>query len=126
MAQGPKLPLEIKNGRLVLLSGDDYIEQLVMVALLGGYSENPFQTLGLGDFMIFAINDSLTEGEIRQAIESVFEMLEKDQLAKLKNPDDVQMTREDDTGKMYAEISYTNMETQERSEIEVPIPPVGE
>lgn len=122
MAQGLKLPLETKNGRLVLMSGDDYINQLVITALIGGYSDNPFQDIGLGDYMIFDINDALTEGEIRRRIEAVFVSLEKDQLAKLEDPDtDVQFTRKD--GDLFAEITYTNMETQERPEIEVPVPP---
>lgn len=120
--------METERGRLVKISGDDYIEQLVMIGLIGGYSRNPFQDMGLGDFMIFEINDAQTEGEIRTAIESLFEILEKDQLAKLDNPSkDVKLVREDSNeGKMYAEITYVNMETQERQEIEVPVPPAGE
>ncbi len=56
MARGIKLPIKPKNGRMPLLSGDEYIDQLVATALLGSDSENPFQEGG-GDSMIFGINE---------------------------------------------------------------------
>lgn len=127
MAQGLKLPLETRNGRLVQLSGDDYIEQLVSVMLGDGESDNPFQDLGLGEFMVFGINDAVTDGEIKERVVRGFAILERDQLARLDNPDtDLVFRKGDSPGERILEITYTNMETQERPEIEVPIPPAAE
>jgi hypothetical protein len=121
MAQGIGLPLKEKNGRLVKLSGDDYISQLVNTGLKGSESNNPFQDLGLGEFMIFGINDVLVEGEIRQGVERVFDSLKADQLAEVVSPSrDISFESEGHEKKMH--VFYKNMETQERDEIEVPIP----
>lgn len=123
MAQGIKLPLQTKNGRLQLLSGDEYIEQLIFTALGDNESENPFQDIGLGEFMIFGINDSYTEGEIRTRVEQIFDLLEGDQLARLDSEDKaLTFTRKKGTGQLVMLLSYTNLETQEQREIEVPIP----
>lgn len=123
MAQGIRLPLQAKNGRLSLLSGDDYIEQLIFTALGDNESENPFQDIGLGEFMIFGINDSYTEAEIRERVEQIFEALEADQLAKLDdNENALRFERKRGTGKLSMYVSYTNLETQEQNDIEVPIP----
>lgn len=123
MAQGIRLPLQTKNGRLVKLSGDDYIEQLIFTALGDNETENPFQDIGLGEFMIFGINDSYTEGEIRERVKQVFESLENDQLAKLASDDKaLSFERNKGTGQLVLFLSYVNLETQEQNEIEVPIP----
>jgi len=128
MAQGLKIPLETANGRLKLLTGDDYIQQLVMTALGDGDSENPFQDLGLGEFMIFGINDDLSDGQIREKTIRLFTLLERDQLAKLGDPQ-TDIFFEEDKGLAGVErkmnVLYINMETQERAELEVPIPPTG-
>lgn len=123
MATGIKLPLEAKNGRLVLLSGDDYIEQLIFAALGDNETENPFQDIGLGEFMIFGINDSYTAGEIRERVRRVFESLEADQLAKLGSDDKaITFEKEIGTGRLKMFLTYINLETQEQNDIEVPIP----
>jgi hypothetical protein len=126
VAKGIAIPMKSKNGRLELLGEDDYIEQLVFTGLQDGESENPFQDVGLGEFMVFAINDEQTDGEIRARIVSIFAELEADQLARLDDPD-TDLAFEDGTGPSGQErrvtIKYTNMETQERLDIEVPIPP---
>lgn len=125
MAQGIQLPATVKNGRLRKLSGDDYIDQLVRTAMLGQDSENPFQTLGLGEFMIFGINDEMTQGEIREKVTLIFESLKADQLARLRDPDeDLVFTQKDE--ELWLDLAYINMETQERVELSVPVPPVGD
>lgn len=125
MAQGIQVPIKTKNGRIMLLSSDDYIDQLVRIALGDSQSSNPFQDIGLGDFMIFAIDDAMTEGEIRRRVIAVFDSLERDQLAKI-NQNDIIFEKPIVAGEKRMSITYTNLETQERQEIEVPIPPVGE
>jgi hypothetical protein len=126
MACGIQVPLITKNGRLKKLYGDAYIEQLVQLALIGMESENPFQTLGLGEWMIFGINDGMTTGQIKEKVISIFDLFEADQLAKLKSEDESIQFKRGDEGELYMSVEYVNMETQEGKSIEVPIPPVGD
>jgi len=116
MATGIKLPTTVKNGRLELLGGDDYIRQLVETALGESDSENPFQDIGLGEFMIFDINDPLSEGEIRDRVTKAFASLETDQLARLSS---IEFDRVGHEARMY--IEYEDLETGKRPEIEVPL-----
>lgn len=121
MAQGIAIPLRVRNGRLAKLSGDDYIDQLVRTALKGLESDNPFQTPGLGEFMVFGVNDHMSEGEIREKVIAIFESFRLDQLARLDNPES-DVTFEHVGEEMVMHLSYRNLETQERTETSVPIP----
>lgn len=121
MAQGANIPAKAVNGRLQKLSGNEYIRMLLMLAFGEGQSDNPFQDLGLGEFMIHGINDAETEGEIRPRVEAMFESFERDQLARLDNPaDDIEFFQAE--GEKFMFVRYWDLETQERTEIEVPIP----
>lgn len=121
MAQGLKLPLEAADGRLVKLSGDEYIEQLVRTAFLSGDSDNPFQDGGFSEKMIFQINDSTTDGEIRQMAKAIFASLEQDQLAKIATGQNaIRIVTEGE--ERHLEVTYVNMETGGRVELEVPLP----
>jgi len=117
MARGIELPTRAVNGRLKLLSGDQYVDQLVLTALGDGDSDNPFQDLGLGEFMIFGINDALGEGEIRARVRSAFTLLEADQLAQLQ-----QVSFESRAEEKIMFLEYINLETGKRRELEVPLP----
>jgi len=118
MARGIQIPLKTSNGRLVKLGGDAYIKQLIFTGLGSGESENPFQDLGLGEFMIFDMNDEVSVSEIRTRVIYVFAALEADQLAKLES-----LKFDNEPGhERRAHLTYTNIETQERNELEVPIP----
>lgn len=121
MAQGIQVPLMVKNGRLAKLSGDDYIDQLVRVALIGMDSDNPFQTLGLGEWMIFGINDRMTESEIKEKVVLIFDCFKAHQLARLDNPDKDIVFRSA-VEELWMDLTYINMETQERKEMSVPVP----
>lgn len=125
MARGIQVPLEAKNGRLRKLMGDDYIDQLVRTALFGMESDNPFQTLGLGEWMIFGVNDAMTEGEIKERVVLIFDSFKADQLARLKDGEaSITFTREG--AELYMAVDYVNMETQEGRVLDVPVPPTGE
>ena len=113
MAQGIKLPTTVKNGRLELVSGNAYIRQLVETALGDSESENPFQDLGWGEFMIFDLNDELLEGKIEQRVVSAFKTLERDQLARLQS---ISFTRNGHVLRMFLE--YDDLETGVRTELD--------
>jgi len=117
MAMGIELPTRAVKGRLKRLGGDEYINQLVQVALGDGDSDNPFQDLGLGEFMIFAINNEQVDGEIKTKVKAVFSSLESDQLARLL---DMKIVDEENEKKLF--LLYQNLETGGRIELEVPLP----
>lgn len=123
MAKGIKLPARAKAGRLELLGGDAYVEQLITTGLGDCESINPWNQKGLGEFMIFAVNDTEIEGEIRERVKSIFGSLERDQLARLAGGRSIKFVSKDGDKKMF--IEYDNLENGERREIEVPLPPSG-
>lgn len=116
MAQGIELPTQVVDGRLKLLSGNEYIEQLIVTGMGDNTSDNPFLDVGLGESMIFDINDALTDAQIRVLVEGVFDSLEADQLARLSS---LTFSSEGGQKKMYVE--YENLETGARPELEVPL-----
>lgn len=117
MARGIEVPTKAVNGRLKLLSGDGYIRQLVETMLDDGDSENPFQDLPMREDMIFQINDSISDGLIKEKIKKGFAILERDQLARYVS---LKFISENEVKKII--VKYENLETGERPEIEVPIP----
>ena len=116
MASGIKLPTTVRNGRLEIVSGNSYIRQLVETSLGGSESENPFQDLGLGEFMLFDINDEFLEGKIQQRVASAFATLERDQLARLRS---VRFSRLNSTLRMF--IEYDDLETGIRTELDLDV-----
>jgi hypothetical protein len=126
MAQGMRLPARVKAGRFEKLSGDAYISQIIMTALAGHDSSNPFQDIGLGDWMIFELNDKLTITEIRTRLELIFVSLAADQLATLESPQkDIRLSRNSE-GELHCDLTYNNMETQERVSLSFPIQSSGD
>jgi len=123
MAQGIRLPARAKAGRLELLGGDEYIEQLIRVGLGAPDSDNPWNVNGLGEFMVFDLNDPQIEGDIRRRVEAIFKSLKRDQLAELaRGAPRFYRTTE---GELRARIEYKNLEHGSRRVLEVPVPSGG-
>ena len=119
-ATGVRILLSIKNGRLELISGDAYKQQLIRVALSNCTNNNPFQDIGLGQFMIFELNTQDVESQIRHRVLKIFESFERDHLMKIRNPhSDIKFFSEG--SEKYMSLDYFDIETQERQEITVPI-----
>lgn len=116
MAQGIKLPSKAVNGRFELIDGDDYIAQLIRVGLGSADSDNPFQVQDDLDTVVFDINDDTTASTVEVVIQRVFEILSRDQLARLENVEVESIGAE-----MNALIEYVNLETGQRQQVSVPI-----
>jgi hypothetical protein len=123
MATGIRLPARAKAGRLELLGGDAYIEQLIHIGLGEPDSENPWNVNGLGQFMIFGLNDAQLDSEIRPKVEAVFRSLKRDQLAEL-GKGALHFTH-DTEGERKLRIEYKNLENGTRHILEVPAPSGG-
>jgi hypothetical protein len=125
MAKGIRLPARAKAGRLELLGGDEYIEQLIRTGLGEPDSENPWNVNGLGEFMIYDINDSQVESEVRPKVEAIFKSLKRDQLAELAKGSGALRFVQDTEGERKLRIEYKNLENGARRILEVPAPSGG-
>ena len=118
--KGIKLPLKAKAGRLQLLGDDEYIRQLVELALGDSESTNPFQDIGLGEFMIFENNIGDVQGRVEQRLSVAFAPLERDEIARVT--DSRVYSGQSGSGEMFLDVEYENMENGKRDTVTVPFP----
>lgn len=118
MAQGIAVPAQVTDGgRLKLVKDDEYVQQLVFTALGDGDSENPFQPdLGLGDGMVFQLNDRREQARVKYRIERAFKSLESRLLAKLPASRAISFV-ETVEGELEVVVRYLNMETEDEGEM---------
>jgi len=82
-----------------------------------GDSDNAFQWgIGLGESMIFGINDPLSEGDIRQRALRALKSLEIDQLAEFSD-----LSFRTEGAEKFMDLGYNNLETGARIEVEIPL-----
>jgi len=111
MATGLKVPVGVDEaGGAALVSGDDDLAKIVMMALSPGSSRNPFQKLGINEEMIFGDGNAKTMATIQLAVENVFKRLEADNRAALDD-NGLNMKMDEGTMEMQATVSYINLET---------------
>jgi hypothetical protein len=110
MAQGLTLPVQAAKGRAVLDQGDDELRKVIMIALSDCDSANPFQDLGLDPSDVFAINDEVTQAEIRQRIAVAFKRFEAEGLARLL-PGYPKFGVNSVAQELISELKYQNLET---------------
>ncbi len=84
---GLQLPLQpSRSGGLRLLSGDEYITQLIQSLVADDESDNPFLEIGLTIGTIFAnLSDGGWRAQQQKRIKDLFLELERAQIAKLKS-----------------------------------------
>ena len=109
------------QGGLVLVSGDEWLLQLIMTAVSANESDNPWNYLDIhpGEDMIFSINDSSAASNAEQRIKDLFSSLEAQNFAKLTririNPS------KKIQGELHAFITYLNIESDSDVEVDVPL-----
>lgn len=116
-ARGIALPTRAINGRLKMISDDDYIEQLIKVALGSSETNNPFLPEGMSEDIIFAINDEIELAKVTSRVMRALQPLEEDELARF-----VSLGFESINEQMNIKILYENLETGERKTVFVPLP----
>lgn len=119
-SQGIMVPVQPgRTGGFRLVRGDDYITQLILVLAGDADSENPFQDEGIGLRAVFAnLSDPAWRSEVKAQIEVVFDVLHRDNLAKLA---DVSFLQGVVTGEVVVRISYLSLETNTVLEVETTV-----
>lgn len=114
-----------KKGGLRLVKNNDHIGSLLQVALNSGDSENPFQILGLGEWMIFDLLNLSTFAPVQDRIREIFDDFEDNELAALDNSDKNLQIIETGEAEAGIQINYINLETGIKSNLVVKTGPSG-
>jgi len=72
MAKGMKFPVGVdQSGGAALEDDPQHLDTILKLALQPGDDDNPFQSLGLDERIIFAVNDSNAQGLARNSVERI-------------------------------------------------------
>lgn len=117
------------NGRggLALVDGDDQLAKIIGLGLNNLDSENPFneqENLGLGDQMIFAVNDNALQAALRRSVLLLFRRLQLENRAQLSKGSPT-FTIDKDTQTLTMHIKYINLETNKPEEFNQRFGPDG-
>lgn len=107
---GISLPVRFVNGRVVRESGTSQLQKIIMLACADEDSDNPFQDLGLGDAVVFQINDEVSAARYTTRIVDVFRRLESQGRARLADGYP-KMTSDPVTQELTAEVKYIDLKT---------------
>lgn len=81
-----------KRGGLRIAKDANHISGLLSTALSSGDSANPFQDVGLGEWMIFGLLDETTFAPVKDRVREIFDDFEEQELASLqKRPDNLEV-----------------------------------
>ena len=104
------------RGRLARTAGEGQLSKVILLNLMDLESANPFQDdLGLGAFMIFAVNNEDLHTELRRRINELFRRLQLQDRAKLARPPSFQTNIAEQELEM--NISYVNLEENKPGDI---------
>ena len=114
MPVGFRLPVGASNsGGMHLEDGDENDRKIIAIALGSDDNENAFQQdVGLGDFMVFAVDDPEIRGKIMNRIRRIFKRFEAQKRFKLF-PSTVRWLTDDESGEVTLEFKYLNIESDE-------------
>jgi hypothetical protein len=119
--QGLAVPVQADGrGSFLVLTGEEYVRRLVMVAMDDAQSDNPFQRdlEGLGDPLIFALSNPMWKRFVENKVKTAFDLLKTDQLAELSRLTWLTEDQGDGTGTQEIEVEYINLETDELQKVQ--------
>lgn len=112
--RGIALPFQADGrGRLVTIDRDAELSKIINMQLQNMESNNPFQDLGLGEEMIFAVDNDDLQSDLRRRINEIFRQLQLQDRARLEKPPVFSLTAE---GELEVAISYIDLETNKIDE----------
>lgn len=117
---GMQVPVQTgRTGGFRLISGDDYVIQLISVLVGDTDSENPFLQIGFGLEVIFAnLSDSGWRTQQKQKITDLFRDLERAQIAKLLG---VEYEDGPGTAEVTAVVKFLSIETGKVLDVRTPL-----
>ena len=121
-ASGIGLPFrEDSDGGAALADGENYVQNLVVVAMQANESDNPFQDLGVTNFAVFKPSaDPAWRLVMRRRILTQIALLERDNLARFVRID---FNDGNGNGETLVEVTYLNLETQRENTFTAAITP---
>jgi hypothetical protein len=107
------------RGGLFIAKDSNHISGLLSTALESGDSANPFQNIGLGEWMVFGLLDETTFTPVKERIEEIFADFEKQELASLqKRPDNLEVIQTKE-GEAAMVVYGVNLETSDNFTLSV-------
>lgn len=115
-AGGIAVPVKASaDGGFKMATGDDYILQLITVAVGDNDSDNPFQDEVLGNNAVFQnVSDQSWRAIQRRGVQQLFNQLERAGLAKLKS---VAFSDGEKPGQHQMQIMFLSLETNTPQEV---------
>lgn len=114
MATGLRVPVGVSSGGgSALADGEENDRKVIYTALGACDSENAFQQgIGLGDDMVFDLNDNGVRARIMRRLVAIFDDFERLRRYKLRR-ETVRWTRDSASQELRLEFRYFNLETDE-------------
>jgi hypothetical protein len=119
MATGLKVPIGVNSiGGAALVNGDDNDIKIIKLALTNDDNENAFQqNIGLGEEMIFDLNDPTTRPKIISKLRRIFDKFEANNRFKLLY-NTIKWEESSDDGELSLTFKYLNIESDEIKEFD--------
>jgi hypothetical protein len=114
MARGLYMPVGVNpSGGAALIDGDDNDAKIIKMALSSDNNENAFQQdIGLGESMVFDLNDQALRAKIRRRLLKIFENFERQKRYKLKK-DTIKWEENTVDQELALTFKYVNLESDE-------------
>lgn len=111
---GLAIPVGVtKQGRTRTVTGEANDRKIIFTALGGNHNQNAYQQdPGLGDDMIFEINDEVIRARIRQRLIDVFDDFDRQNRYRLVS-ESVSWDINEDEGELVLSFDYFNVESDE-------------
>lgn len=111
MARGLAIPVGVDgNGRARVVSGDDYIEQLIGIALSRRKSSNPFEAEGIDNAIHSLEDDRVLRTRIGARVAELFSRLKAKKMARLLG--DPIFFFDDRASKLMVIVTWISLETE--------------
>lgn len=122
MATGLQIPVGVDGtGGANLVSGDDNDRKIIGIALADDDNENAFQQdITLGSFMIFQVNDEVTDAAVLRRLRAIFRVFRQQSRFRLVD-NTVTIKAGAEEGERELEFKYVNLESDEEVEARVAI-----
>jgi hypothetical protein len=114
MSKGLKLPMGVDNtGGAAMVSGEENDRKTIFSALSDCENQHAFQQdVGLGNAMVFNINDGRIRAKIQRKVEAIFRQFRAENRFKL-DIGSIKWTAKTDTGELMLALKYVDLETEE-------------